>query len=163
MAEKTYTVQTGAKTLYASDGWVNITFDGISPSAGETFVKWKATTGSGSAQVELRDMSYTPRTWGAEYTNAAGINCSSGYSAPKYQARFNASSGIINVSWFKLEVTFTQAYTAVTAGNKIGTADINQTGTSISSGTKLQASLKSGLTAGNKITASDFNSIVLGM
>ena len=54
-------------------------------------------------------------------------------------------------------------YTAVTAGNKIGIADINQTGTSISSGTKLQASLKSGLTAGNKITAADFNSIVLGL
>ena len=160
MANKTYTVQTGAKTLYASDGWQNITFDAIPVSAGETFVKWIATTASGSGQVELRDMSYTPRTWGAEYTNAAGINCSSNYNTPRYQARFNASSGTINVSWFKLEVTVSQAYTAVTAGNKILATDRSQTGTTTTQGAVMS---DSHFTAGTLIEASTFNSQVLGL
>lgn len=69
--------------------------------------------------------------------------------------------GIAN--YCTLTINTAVAYTAVTSGNKIGTADINQTGTSIASGTTIQASIKSGLTSGSKITAADFNSIVLGL
>ena len=162
MANKTYTVQVGPKTLYASEGWIYIDFDAITPSAGETFVKWKATASSSSTapQVQLRDLSWTQRTWGSEYTNAAGINCSRSFSAPRYQVRFNASYGLINVDWFKLEVTFSQAYTAVTAGNKILATDRSQTGTTTTAGTVMQ---DSHFTAGTKIEASTFNSQVLGL
>lgn len=147
-------------TLWNADGWTNITFDAITPPSGAQFIRWKMDTAAGS-QVELRDTSYNPISRNTWYTDKSKIDCASNYNAPRFQARFTYSGGHVNVD-FTLTVEFGASYTPVTAGNKIGTADINQTGTSISSGTKLQASLKSGLTAGNKITAADFNSIVLG-
>lgn len=159
MANTTITKEKSV-TLWNADGWTNITFDAITPPAGAQFIRWKIDSGVGS-QVELRSVEYNPLSRGSWYTNAAMIDCASNWNAPRFQARFTYSGGHVNAT-FTLTVEFGASYTPVTAGNKIGTADINQTGTSISSGTKLQASLKSGLTAGNKITAADFNSIVLG-
>ena len=75
----------------------------------------------------------------------------------------NQSGGFNNITvTVSIEYTY-NPYTAVTAGNKIVVADINQTGTSITAGTLINASIKSGLTAGAKITAADFNRIVLGL
>jgi len=53
-----------------------------------------------------------------------------------------------------------QSNTAVVAGNKCGIADINQTGTSITAGTKMS---NSNFSSGTKIQASTFNSQVLGL
>ena len=155
----TYT-KTKSVTLWNSDGWTNITFDAITPASGETFKRWKYET-QASAQIEERDVAYTPISRNTWYNDKSRIDCSSNFNAPRFQAYFNYPGGHVNVS-FTLTVEFEQSYTPVTAGNKIVVADINQTGTSITAGTKIQASIKSGLTAGNKITASDFNSIVLG-
>ena len=112
----TYT-KSVTKTQYASEGWTYINFDAITPAAGEEFVRWKAEQSSGSGQIELRDLNWTPRTWGSWYTEPSQINCSSGFSAPKIQARFNASSGTLNVTYtLTLEFTQTTFTITVTAG-----------------------------------------------
>jgi len=121
----TYT-KSVTKTQYASEGWTYINFDAITPAAGEEFVRWKAEQSSGSGQIELRDLNWTPRTWGSWYTNPGQINCSGGFSAPKIQARFNASSGTLNVTYtLTLEFTQTTFTVTVTAGSG-GTANTNK-------------------------------------
>ena len=92
----TYT-RTKTVTQYASAGWTYISFDAITPAAGETFVRWKAEETPGSGQMELRDLHWDPRLWGYWYTDRSQINCAGDFSAPKIQARLNASSGILNV------------------------------------------------------------------
>ena len=121
MANVTYTRQTAQITLYAQDGWQYINFDALSPAAGENFVRWKAEKSSGSGQIELRDTSFTPRTWGVWYDSKSQINCGSSWAQPRIQARFNSSSGTGTInSTFTLTVEFTPGTNNITVNAGTG-------------------------------------------
>lgn len=107
------------------------------------------------------EQSFTNNKWGNWYSDESLLKNSS-YPGEAV-LKVKNSTGVYSTVTVTLTVEYSNPYTAVTAGNKINKEDINQTGTSITAGTKINASIKSGLTAGNKITASDFNSIVLGL
>lgn len=123
----TYT-RTKTVTQYASAGWTYISFDAITPAAGETFVRWKAEETPPSAQIELRDLQWNPKLWGSWYTDRSMINCAGDFSAPKIQARLNTPSGtgILNTQ-YTLTVEFEQSTfgVTVTAGTG-GTAGTNK-------------------------------------
>ena len=155
MANVTYTRTTAQITLYAQDGWQYINFDAISPAAGEAFVRWKAENTSGSAQVELRDTSFTPRSWGSWYTDKSMINCGSSWTLPRIQTRFNTSSGrgTINTT-FTLTVEFEQTAQAITVNAGTGgTASASKSSAAAGETITITCSPSTGYTA-NTPTAS---------
>ena len=76
----------------------------------------------------------------------------------KLYARFETVNGSGFSFVDNLPINIRSPYTAVVQGNKIVTGDINQTGTSITSGTVMQ---NSKFSRGTKAEASTFNSQVL--
>lgn len=143
--------------------WYNVNFGALNIPSSEEFVKFKITKADtlSGRNISRSTSPWTSLSWNTEYTDRALIKCSDSWSSPQIRLQ-NGTNFQMTVD-ITITVTTRTRYTAVTQGNKINTGDINQTGTSISAGTKVNASIKSGLTAGNKITASDFNSIVLGL
>lgn len=115
-------------TQYASAGWTNIVFDAVTPGAGESFVRWKAEEMPPSYQIELRDVNYNPRSWRSWYTDRSLIDCSSGFSRPRIQARLNTPSGtgILNTT-YTLTLEFEQSTFNVTVTDGTGgTATTNK-------------------------------------
>lgn len=117
MANTTYT-RTKSVTLWNEDGWTNITFDAITPAAGEQFVRWKIESGAGS-QVEQRDVSYTPFSRSTWYSDKSRIDCASNFNAPRFQSRYTYSGGHVNVT-FTLTVEFSPGENAITVNAGTG-------------------------------------------
>ena len=117
MANTTYT-RTKTVTLWNEDGWTNITFDAITPAAGESFVRWKIESGAGG-QVEQRDVSYTPFSRSTWYTDKSRIDCASNFNAPRFQSRYTYTGGHVNVT-FTLTVEFEETSHTVTVNAGTG-------------------------------------------
>ena len=118
MANTTYT-RTKTKTVYNEDGWFNITFDAITPAAGEQFVRWKLDCGGVSSQLEVRDVRYTEFSRNVWYTDKSRIDCASNFNAPRIQTRFTYPNGHVNVT-FTLTVEFEQTSHTVTVNAGTG-------------------------------------------
>ncbi len=144
------TIDMGALTYPTGSSYVRHKVDISVSSPGDWYLSW----GGGT-------QSYTNDKWGKWYSDESALKNVNypGRAVLKVRNR----SGVYSTPTITLTVEYTNPYTAVVKGNKIKKEDINQTGTSITSGTKINASIKSGLTAGTKITAADFNRIVLGL
>ena len=135
--------------------------DDVTLPANCTWAKFRfETTNATYASQLLRNKTNSGNlNWFTDYTDVAGLLLFG--NTPRFYTKNNSGAYVEHT--VTLTLTYNIPYTPVETNNKIVVADINQTGTSITSGTKIQASIKSGLTAGNKITANDFNRIVLGL
>lgn len=147
----TYT-RTKSVTLWNADGWTNITFDAITPAAGEAFVRWKIDSGVGN-QVEQRCVNYTPFSRGSWYTYPEYIDCASNFNAPRFQARFTYPGGHVNAE-FTLTVEFEQTAKAITVNAGTGgTASASKSTAAAGETITITCSPSSGYTA-NTPTAS---------
>lgn len=141
------TIDMGALTYPTGSTYVRHKAEISSSSPGNWYLSW----GGG-------EQSYTNDKWGNWYSNESQLK-NSGYPGEAV-LKVRNNTGVYSTVTITLTVEYTNPYTAVTQGSKIKTSDINQTGASVTAGTKIQ---NSNFSAGTKAEASTFNSRVLGL
>lgn len=159
-----YTLPAGTGTVLVAMKPTNDIYIYKSGTSGSVKVTFYLCDSSGGNAVAICSISVTagspiksgsvPSAQGEQSHNLSGL------AGKDLYVKFTLTSGSDFQMSENMPISIKSPYTAVVAGEKIVTGDINQTGTSISAGTVMS---NSHFSSGTKVEASTFNSEVLGL